>query len=454
MPSSGSGTGTPISIPIPPPAAPGDALVRPLQWTLLSPDRYAKIMGISPAHFWGASAENLSPQRFPGQTCSSIYKRYSWQDSDKVSLSDIVTEIYNAESEIAKALGYWSAPMWINEERHQYPRPAFPEYYGNGVNVRGMAKAIPANWGKIIETGRRAVSLIQAATVAGGTLVYSDEDGDGLYETALISVPTSITNIMELKVYHYGYSGVMEYEIREPRHKYISGGSAYFIFDSWLLIDPALYEQFPTEEDVPTIDISVTTNFVSAVDVYREYIDNSQPSVEFSWESAYIGCASCNGAGCEVCGYVSQNGCMRINNYDEGIIVPIPADYDSTAGTWDYADWSADREPDSFAIWYRAGVRSQEFLSGRSHLEMPLDLARTIAYLATARLERPLCGCRNVEALAEFLRSDTVRAGAGQGMFFTTVNVVNNPFGTRVGEVMAWKAITKLTDRRSSAALI
>ena len=39
--------------------------------------------------------------------------------------------------------------------------------------------SIMAEYGKVIQAGQRTVALVGTATVAGGTLVYTDADGDG-----------------------------------------------------------------------------------------------------------------------------------------------------------------------------------------------------------------------------------------------------------------------------------
>jgi len=442
-------TGTPIgSGGAPAPSV--SSLVQPLPFTLLSLNRFAKVLGINPAHFWGASGESLSPKIMPVTSCEQIYYQYSWQDNDIVSRHDIALEIARAESDLFDVLGFHVAPKWIEEE-HPYPRHHRRDVYNFGGDLRGLAKSIIARSGKISNVGARATSLIGVATTGTGSLAYSDEDGDGLYETATVSLASSV-DINEVKVFYTGYGGQQEFEIREPRRAYASGGYIYLIFDSWLFIDPDLWETLPDEEGTPYIDIGTTGNFLTEVDVYREYVDDTADAIIFKWENAYVGCASCAGAGCEVCGTITQGGCLRIRDEDSGIVVPVPANYSADDG-WAYANWTGNREPDRVAIYYKAGDQSQAYKLGRTHIPMPFEWEKVVAHLATARLERPLCGCTNLQTLAENLREDMTRTETGVA-FFTTVDVVNNPFGTRRGEVEAWRKVTKLSTRRSSYAII
>jgi len=451
MPNVGGGTTTPILYP--PGPAPSDLIYQPLPLTILSLNMFAKVMGINPAHFWGGLAVNLTPSVMPVSTCSSIWHHYPWQDADKVSRYDLAIEIAKAESDLAQAVGYYPGPVWITAEKQEYPRVYRREYFGSGGDIRGLAKGVSARWGRIIQPGKRAVDLVATAATVTGSLAYSDEDSDGYNETAIISIATTLTEINEIKVYQNGQDGKPETEIREPRKKYISGGFAYFIFDSWLFINPELYENLPTDQGEYAIDFGDMSNYLGSVDIYREYVDTTDTSCEFYWENAFVGCAVCGGVGCDACSGVIQTGCLRVRNPEVGELVPVPSTYDATAG-WSYSCWNGGRDPDTVALWYQCGLQNEAFINHRTACPVPIDWARVIARLATSRLERPFCGCSNVEALSQYLRMDVTRNEGAPGMFFTTVNVVNNPFGTRVGEVEAWRFTTKLADRKVNVAVI
>lgn len=449
MPTSGGGTGTPISSG----AVPTAILAAPLPWTILSLHQFAKVLGINPAHFWQATTASFNPIIMPVDQCGSLYHQYAWQDADKVSRYDIAKEIARAEKDIAQALGYWPGPAWTFQEHYDYPRHHRRELFSVGLDARFMSKNIHLKRGKIISPGKRAVALIGSPDLAHGNLVYSDEDSDGFYETAVVFVSTTHADIRDLHVYHYGKNGHPEWEIRPARQAYIDAGVAYFIFDSYQFINPDLYEQPSLANEERVILIDDTSNYVEAVDVYHEYADLTDESVVFYWENESVGCGLCGGAGCSACGYVMQEGCLRINNSDEAIVTPVPASYDAENG-WIEEGWSGGREPDRMEVWYRSGLLSDEYLEGRSHNPLSLEMARIIAHLTVARLERPLCGCSNLQNLSEYLRKNTTSNEGAGGMFFTTINVVNNPFGTRVGEVEAWRYITKLAERRAAYAVV
>jgi len=191
MPDIGSGTMTPIS-----PGAGADlGIAEPLPYTLLSLPEYAAVMGVNPVHFAGATAGDIFPIQGGGarNACADVWHRYSWQWVDSVSHYDLAEAIQQTELEIAREMGFWPAPVWIYQEVKQYPKHHRQDVYRiGGRNVRAQMASIKTNFGKIISGGRRALDPLPTATVGGGSLAYTDEDGDGFAETATVSVATTL----------------------------------------------------------------------------------------------------------------------------------------------------------------------------------------------------------------------------------------------------------------------
>lgn len=419
--------------------------------TLLGLDRFAKIAGISPAHFNQTGAVSLDPAIFPlDNRCDDIWFQHSWQSADNISREDLARAIYDAEQELAREVGYKLAPQWVANEVHNYPRPFYRDVFGVGMNVRGQFKSIKPRYGKFIGAGRRATTLIGDSV----TVVYTDPDGDGFFDTATITTPTTLTDVCELKVYFEDEAGAQEWEIREPRSKAIVGANVVFTFDSWLFVDPDLWEQYPDSDGNPTqIDISTVANFVTEIDVYREFTDFTQASAQFFWERQpvrnvnQIFCGSCGGVGCEQCTLITQDGCLHVRNVKTGIAVPVPATFDVTDNRWEGATWTECREPDQVKLWYYAGELDERFLRDETCQPLSDWWAHTIAWLATARLERPFCSCGNVTAWADDLRQDLAFTGTDTSFFITTEMINQNPFGTRRGEVKAWQRVAKFQEK-------
>ncbi len=429
----------------------------PLPYTLLAPARYARIMGITPPHFFMATASNLSPQVWPISTCGGVWPRHTWQNFDQVSLEDVVLAIKQAEDDLARVVGYYPAPLWFSEESHDFPRDFYRESLFQIYDVRGMAKGINARWGRIVETGRRAVTLLGTATVGALTLEYTDDDSDGFYETATVTVAgiTATTEVCKVKVYFTGKGGAMEWEIRPERSKNLSGGTFTATFDSWLFIDPELQSVYPTEDGFSAVDISTTDNFVTSVEVYYEYTDTTATSAQFVWEPTYTTgfCTCCDGSGCEACTMTTQDGCAHVRDYQTGILVPTPSTYTAGSGWTSTGYTAACRAPDQVRLWYRAGEQSEEFKAGRSCDPLSNQWALVIAWLATSYLIKPPCNCAGVRAKFEYLQEDLTRNAQGLS-YFTGDDVLECPFGSTRGGMLAWKRVKHLMGRRLFGAVI
>lgn len=450
MASSGSGTMTP--------AGGGGAtatFASPLPHTLLSLTDYARLIGLNPAHFWTAYNSAVMPYT---DCCTDIWFQHDWQFNGRTSREALAQAIGDAERDIAETLGYWPAPKWIAQEVHRYPRHHRPDVIQvGGYDSRSYRKSIVTDYGYIIAPGQRAVSRQGSAAVA---VTYSSEDGDAYNETATVSVSTSLSDACEIKVYVKDKDGEQDWEIRPARTKKISGGTFTATFWAWQMIDPDLWDALPTTTDATPIDWNDTSNLLSEVDIYREYNDTTETSVTFYWEPesppvsilGQLSC-SCGGSGCAACTLTTQDGCLHLRDPVPGVVVPQPADYDDDDAAWEGACWSVARDPDMVKIYYYAGDTSNLWRRDAKCEMLSPWWQQTIAWLATARLERPFCSCDNVVDLVKDLRTDLSQVG-GTYSYNVTLEDLSNPFGPRKGAVLAWRRISKLAKKIGKVAVV
>jgi len=393
--------------------------------TIVSLDTFARLLAINPVHFNGAKADTCWPLL---GGCSDIWPQHAWQSQGElVGREEVAQAIYDAETEIRQVIGYAVGPEWITQEAHEYPRYFRRDETAYGQDVRGLNKTIDANWGKIISPGQRAVTAISA----GVTVSYSDADGDGWKELATVTASTSVTDANEVKIYTAGKLGVQEWEIRPVKTKAISGGTVTITADSWLFINPALWETYPTATDFSAIDIEATTNFVSTVDVYREYVDTTTTSAVFYWE--------------DDAALTTQNGCFVIRDAELGIVAPLASTYDSATALWSTDSFTVCRDPDQVKLYYKAGNLSNRYLSSQSINPVDDYLAQAVVWLSVARMEYALCSCNNVRNVTQELRRDLTENTKDASYVRTNnMDIFTNPFGTRVGEVKAWQRVSKL----------
>jgi len=415
----------------------------------LSLDDYARIIGLNGAHFNTAANSLGMPY---SDCCSDIFFQHDWQFNGRTSREALAQAIASAERDIAEVLGYWPAPMWIAEENHPFPRPHRPDMvqYG-GLDVRGYRKSIVTDYGYVIAPGQREVTQIPQAAVA-----YTDEDADGnnIKETATVTVATTLTDECELKVYFAGHGGDQEWEIRPARTKAIALGVFTATFWSWQFILPALWEALPAGADPTPIDYDDAGNLVATIEVYREFNDTSATSSRFYWEPQPTALCSCGGVGtCVACALTTQDGCLHVRDAVNGVVVPHPADYDDDDEEWDAASWSVCRDPDMVNLWYYAGDTNNLWRRGTTCEQLSPWWQQTIAWLATARLERPFCSCDSVVDLVKDLRTDLSLTGGPLG-YNITLDDLSNPFGSRKGAILAWRRISKLARKVARVAVI
>lgn len=401
--------------------------------TLLSIDRWAKILSLSPVHFSGASGSDVW---LDYGACEDVWPQYAWQiDKEITSREEVAMAISNAERDIAQAMGYWPAPTWQADEVHGWPH-----------STRG-AKTIQADWGKIVAPGRRAVTAIET----DAAVVYSDPDADGWDELATITVATTVTDKREIKLFTTDMGGLPEWEIRPLRNVVLSGGNAIITIDAWLLIEPELWEVYPSTNGFAPIDIANGDNFVSEVDVYRVYNDITQAgsqfySSQYRIDYGYWSCPNCNGSGCAVCGVTVQDGCFTVIDSRTSAVRPFPATY--ADGAWTIAPFSNCVAPAQVALNYYAGDIDQRYRTSQSLDPLSDYLAEAIVWLSVARLPKGICGCGRVAIRVDELQRDMSRfrdtPDSAIYSRFEKMSVFHNSFGTRVGEVKAWERIVNL----------
>jgi hypothetical protein len=330
-----------------------------------------------------------------------------------------------------------------------FPRDLFRENIYHVRDVRLFAKGIKTKYGRVISGGRRGATLVENVRIT-----YSDEDSDGLFETATLTtlLATQSTDACDFHLFFAGMGGDQDWEVRPLRSIEFSGGTLTIVLDSWLLIDPEVLSAYPTDDGFTAVDVSTTTHFVATADIYYIYNDTSDASAVFKWEYAAPGCVcSCGGVGCPVCSDTEQDGCLAVRSHDDGLVAPYPATYSS--GTWSMAAFDVCRAPDKLELYYYAGDQSNEKLRGISCDPLSDFWAWCILWLAIARLERPPCSCNRLKNFFDYLREDLSMSFQGKA-FFSGDDVRVNPFGPHRGEFMAWKKVKHHASRIMPVAVI
>lgn len=407
-------------------------------YTLLSLDRYARIMGINPAHFNGVQNIDLADgsTKMPLDNAQNdVWVQHSWQNADQVSREELASEIRKAEEDVSAFLGYLPAPDWIENEQYEFSYYHRRDAQILSYDTRFHARGVILRNHYFIESGIRGVSLIGNVRID-----YQDIDMDGFDEIAVVTLAVADTTIplSEIKVYVENKDAERTYELRDPLSATLVGGVYTAIFRTWQMINPDLYDNLPDDGGGAThIDITDASNLLGSVDVYHEYNDNTQYGAVISYIE--------NGA------YMTSSGSFYMADYGSHYVIPFVGSYDSATGLWskDTCNSYGDRVDLSYYSGYKDPREKPriacDFLNN--------DFAKAIAYIATARLERVFYANNNATALASRLRED-MTTRSSEGSRWLVDDVLSSPFGTRIGEVNAYRILKRYHPRRIGSAIL
>lgn len=418
---------------------------------LLPLDSWRRYFGYNPFHFFGLS-NDLVPVT---SACNTLIGEYAWQRADVVGRSEIREAIEAAETRLQEYLGYAVAPHYVVET---YP---FPHYSNTSLRRRGVSSAadgqmIPLN---LREGYVQAVGIESWAAPSPCNLVISDADGDGLLDTFTTMVGVSVTNIKELGVYFQTADrvddpdrmGEEDWRIR-PVKITIAAGVATISGRAALVVKPELYEGvMPGGIGLDPNDVTI---YVSQVNVRVHTTDPDGTAVTTAQATLLYEIRPCdNWWGC--CDSI-PNLTFTTNSNDPaavgmavarvgvrdarlGLVLPAQAVYDAVSGRWRAVDWGGFQEPDRVAVRYLAGYP----LAADGNLDRKWRVI--VARLAAAELARPICACDKANQELYHWQFDLSRAaGANDEQYSFSQADLDNPLGTRRGQVWAWKQVRNL----------
>lgn len=406
--------------------------------TKLPLDTFARFAGIDPLHF---NQVSLGARPDQEAICQSVYFQHEWQDVDRDGREAIARAIREAEGQLEAHLGYRLLPSWeVDEWRGSTP------YFGperinlTTRNARGFQQAVEAKWGYFVTGGREAKAVVEAAR----PITYTDEDGDGYAEKAVVTATVAAgQDACELALF-YPVSGVVDdagddrWEIR-PVKVSVSGTTATFVFRREQAVDAAAITENDPEAVLGT-DAPGAGTFLQTVDVWRRYNDPSQQA-HLLWEPVGT-CGICADGTCQTCALATQAACLHPRGDPRlSILAYTPGTYDATTSTFSVVEASVGRQPEAVRLWYRAGWRDNA--QACPMRDMDPAWARTVAILAASKLERPPCECRAVGNFIARWQEDLAYSGGVEqtALYSVSARALDNPFGTRRGEVYAWRRV-------------
>lgn len=416
---------------------------------LLPLEQWRKIIGYNPFHFW-----QLAGTRAPiTSACNSAVMQYSWQGADAAGRNDILDAIQTAEQRIMPYLGYAPAPHWneVTLPFPRYPKEDLMRMGYAGADNRWITLRLPE--GKVSMLGVLTTSIIQA----GAAVVTADNDGDGLAESFTVTVAAgTLTDTSQVAVYYAAADrldgdGIIEKWRIAPLDIKLVGANFVIRGKVWQIVKPSLYESYaPTTQG---LDVATANNYVGTLDVYRRYTNvdgttTTDAQAVLIWESSPYPSWSCvmpPGILPDPSAHAYAIARCVIRDADAGIIGLGESYYDTTQAAWYAVPWYASpyrfQPPDQVLIRYKAGYPLDTRLNG----EMDSRMAMIVARLAVAELQRRICACDEANREIYHWQFDLARTGGAAGESYGAISGedLNNPLGTRRGQVFAWKEIKK-----------
>lgn len=417
---------------------------------LLTLEQFRRIIGYHPFHFFGLGNDGVLR---PTSACNSYVMQHAWQSENSAGRSDIQKAIETAENRLFEYLGYWPMPKYTTDKR-----VAWPKYHDNnlwrGWNIAADGRRIPVELGehKVIEIGTEKLTLVGSAGV-----VLSDQDGDGINDTFTCTIATTVTDPKELAVYFQTVDRFDDTSVGDrwrirPLFISISGGTATIRGRIWQIVKPILYEGIPDSPYAP-INPATSSNFAANLDVYRRTTETEGNTITTSQATLLWEAIPCEGWWCcDSTSSLTYTGNrydpasvgksvarVGLRDPDLGLVTPGDSLYNATTGEWHEVVYGTWREPDAVIIRYLAG----DALAADG--EMQPRWQEIVARLACAELGSPICACDRSNAEIYRWSFDLARdGGANDESYQLSSNDLSNPFGTRRGQVYAWKQVRNL----------
>lgn len=272
--------------------------------------------------------------------------------------------------------------------------------------------------GHVHNVARRGTTVIEAAAA----VVYSDEDGDGIDETATITVSTTVADASQVQVFFKAADSLAaaadpRYQI-EPLSVSIAGGTATITGHRSLFVTPAIWRRpynAPNYNSSSKLYAETTdaNDFVTEVAVYRVYPDESA------------------GAAVIYCSSLSDGLSERVTAYDAtGLVV------DSRNGLVRLIPPSGCLCSSGVGVRY-ADVSIYSGLPLDPYTHAP-DHALELAILRLTNAEMPMPTPPS-DARANIFFGDTQVYSPGT----LAPSMLQNPLGVKVGQVEAWRTIQR-----------
>jgi hypothetical protein len=195
------------------------------------------------------------------------------------------------------------------------------------------------------------------------------------------------------------------------------------------------------------LDATADSSFVSSIAVYQRTTgDAGEATLVYDtlpWPDWCGDCGAASGSPTDPAAVGTGTARMAVSDSRNGIIRYGGATYNADTGIWSSHGCGGCASPSRIRLTYLAGV---PLVNG----QIDPTWATIVARLAAAELARPICACESANRELSRWQVDLARTGGNNDEQYGAISAtdLDNPLGTRRGQVYAWRQIINLRTLR------
>lgn len=368
--------------------------------------------------------------------CGSYLPYYRQPTTNLVSITQFAEQLSLAETQIANEIGTFIMPQNVCNESIEITHDYRVEYRKNGPKMPVTNQTFKTKYSCVIDYGQYEIN-----TVGTGAVTYLDIDGDGFTELARIDFDNSAGHDPnDLKLF---FQDFYEYdnEICPVRYTETNGNTLSLFVDSWNMVDPTIYTRrnFTTTQTTP--DACSEENFVSTVDVGKLQKNTCNPDGYLYYTKPNCG-ADCEEYSVPFCA-------VPVKDKSSGYFKISLGNIDEETGCFVdgiNCDIGYGSELTRVEINYYAGCQTCESNITTNIATCNL-LKRAALLMAVSRVSILNC-CENCGGYGDqwnnYQKDVNYFSRTGEDRFNYPNSLRSNPFGSRLGEIEAWRIIKNL----------
>lgn len=400
--------------------------------TQLCLDKWSELMGINPLAFNNLSVVNCIEDFV--DSCQT-WSQDAFQN--ELNLEQLATYIASAENQIESFLGVHVAPTYTYNEVIEIPffyRREEGKLFPNQMKFQ-------TTWKNVLGFGQNKRTFL-----GEGTIVYTDEDGDGFKEIATITLQTDVTinELCGLEVNLCPQANCNTFcPIRDIDYNELEG-IITIRSDTWLFIKPEL-RRTGFKFNPKSLDACNLSNFLDCVSIYYNSKDKCKPDGTIVWKKEN----NCESGNCED---FELPFCARLLDDCRGIFQVEIMEFteDGCIQKLSSRCKLPCNYPDYLKVSYTSGCSDKHLYNFSQEACKTCGICKKlenlVAILAATMLPINYCNCSCLNGKLQEYQTDTAMKSQGAVSYSLPFAVQANPLGTKLGQIYVYRELLQILD--------